>query len=97
MAFSYLSVIYSDLVENIYLEGKNLANNKRVELLQSFNNGCRAMVHSKSDYPVTIGFAKIGSPAYSCTCVTYSYDCICEHIVAVAITYDQSRGVSFTP
>ena len=53
------------------------------------------MVHSNRDYPVMIGFARIGSPSYSCTCVVFSYDCICEHIVATAIAYDRSRGVSF--
>jgi len=97
MAFSYLSIIYSDLSEDVYLEGKKLADNKSVELLRSYNNGCRAMVRSGGKYPVTIGFARIGSSAYSCTCVAYSYDCICKHIVSVAITYDQSRWVLFTP
>jgi len=40
MAFSYLSVIYSDLDKNIYSEGKNLANEKAVVLTRSYNNGC---------------------------------------------------------
>jgi len=97
MAFSYLSVIHSDLKGDYYAKGKKMAKDKTVEITRSYNNGCHATVHLETDYPVMLGFARIGSPAYSCTCVVFSHDCICDHIVATAITYDQSRGVSFTP
>lgn len=97
MAFSYLSVLYLDFTSEEYSKGKVLADEKKVEIIRTYNNGCRAIVHLKTDYPVMIGFAKIGSQSYSCVCAMYSYGCICEHIIAVAIAYDQSRGVIWTP
>lgn len=97
MAFSYTAIIYSEIKDNVYLHANSLVNDNKVEILKSYNNGCRAVVHSTSDFPVVIGFAKIGTPNYSCTCVAYSYDYVCEHITSAALAYDLSRGVKFIP
>jgi len=72
-----------------------LARENAVEITRSFNNGCKAVVHPDTDYPVKIGFARVGSPEFSCICADYSYGCICDHIIAVAIAYDWSRDVIF--
>lgn len=92
MAFSYTAILYSDTDKESYTHANELVNKHRVTILRSYNNGCRAMVHSNGNFLVTIGFLKIGEPKYSCQCIVYSYDCVCKHIAAVAIAYDRSRS-----
>jgi len=90
--FSYTAILYSDLDKESYAHANELVNKHHVTILRSYNNGCRAMIHADGNFLVTIGFLKIGKSKYSCQCIAYSYDCVCEHIVAAALAYDRSRG-----
>ncbi|MEI6691037.1 MAG: hypothetical protein WCL07_04820 [bacterium] len=94
MAFSYFSLIYPDLDPQIKLRGIELFWQNQVEITRPYNNGCRAIVKQDNQiYSVFIGFHRIGSPKQICTCVTYSYDYICDHIIATALKYDQGSGI----
>lgn len=96
MAFSYAAILYPQIDYETYSRANALVSKRRVTIQRSYNNGCRASVYADGVFSVRIGFTKIGTPQYSCQCVTYSYDYVCEHILTVAIIYDRSRG-AFTP
>lgn len=92
--FSYYQVIFADIEPVVKERGTKLFRDGKVEVMRAYNNGCHTVVKDgESIYPVFIGFHRIGSPNQICKCVTFSYDLICEHIVATALAYDHSRGV----
>lgn len=94
MAFSYLRIIINETEKKIYDYGVKLSDNNAVEFVTKMNNGCRAIVHDDKEYESFIGFHKIGSPKYWCTCLHFRKGVpICEHIIATALSYDRLRGV----
>lgn len=92
--FSYYQVIFADVELLIKNRGIKLYKEGLAEVMRPYNNGCHAVVKDgESIYPVFIGFHRIGSSNQICTCIVFSHDLICEHIVATALEYDHNRGV----
>ena len=92
--FSYYQVIFADIEPVVKERGVKLYKDGMAEVMKPYNNGCHGVVKDgESVYPVFIGFHRIGLPNQICTCVVYSHDLICEHIVATALEYDDTRGV----
>jgi|GEM_PF-1868635 len=94
MPFTYYGVIHSELDPVIRERGIVLFRSGAVAITRPRNNGCEARVIDDNQLHRTwIGFRRIGSPKQTCDCVVYSYDYICEHIIATALEYDESQGV----
>ncbi len=96
MAFSFVRIILSDTYHEIYTRGVAYYLQNAVTLATISNASCTADVQGTTIYTVRLGFKKIGSPAYNCSCpflADRKRKIPCKHIISVALAWDAHRGV----
>jgi len=94
MAFSYARIILDNTEIKIYYRGFELASANKIEIQEIGNNFCRALAKGTDSYEVSLGFSRVGSPKYSCTCPYFTQNkSLCKHIIGTALVWDRSRGV----
>ena len=86
MTFSYIRIILDDCELGEYFAGKELYQARVAAITLLGNARCKAEVLDGTMYSVTLGFAKVGTPQYTC-------NCLCSHIVAAALAWDHERSV----
>lgn len=93
--FSYNRIILDNTELAIYWRGLEYANKKKVKLISVANNGCQAVASGSQNYDITLGFSRVGSPKYSCSCPYFieHKKVVCKHIIGVSLTWDRSRNI----
>lgn len=95
MAFSYTRLVLDETELKIYYRGLDYANSKKTTLSRVLNNACTGVVSGTKSYDVALGFSKVGSLKYSCSCPYFQENkkIICKHIIATALIWDRERKV----
>jgi hypothetical protein len=97
MAFSFTRLIMEETGLLDYKKGLEFVDIGGTMLGRVTNCSCRATLWMPEIYQVRLEFARIGSPAYSCSCVDWS--CLdhrkktCAHIIAASLAWDRSRNI----
>ncbi|MDO8513274.1 MAG: SWIM zinc finger family protein [bacterium] len=93
--FSYTRIILDNTELSIYQRGLEYVNKKKVKLTSIINNGCQATASGSRNYEITLGFSRVGSPKYSCSCPYFSEHkkVVCKHIIGTSLAWDRSRSV----
>ncbi|MEK7185536.1 MAG: SWIM zinc finger family protein [Patescibacteria group bacterium] len=96
--FSFTRIILSETYQEIYGRGLEYYKKDRSKILSTTNNSCSAIVKGTDTYTVQLGFRKIGSPKYDCSCqymVSQTRNKNpCKHIIATSLAWDVMRKVS---
>lgn len=94
MAFSFLRIILPDTEVEIYKRGLSYFKRKSVDGRTIGTAGYKATVKGTEQYQVDLGFKRIGSPRYLCSCPYYEKSkFVCKHIIASALYWDSLRNV----
>jgi len=97
MAFSFTRLIMEETDSLDYQRGLEFVNRRNAILDRVTNCACCVTLQMPENYRVRLGFARIGSPAYSCSCSDWScFDSrkkTCAHIIAASLAWDRSRSI----
>lgn len=94
MSFSFSRIILCEAEIEAFDQGKTLFEQETIMGRKVGTAAYRAEVVDSQSYSVLLGFHRIGSPKYSCTCEYFrKHFKPCAHIIASALVWDQERKV----
>ena len=91
---SATSMLLAKTNREIWCRGQAYANEGHVSIIRHDNQEVHALVKGTEDYHIILKFAPKGI-SQSCDCPYFQKNrYICKHVVAVAIIWDEKRGIS---